>query len=77
MGTEDQMKRFADRMAKSLNESKKAEETPEAIARQQQFQEMLKGIDLQKSGSQRTGAKEPKRDVNQIEAKRSQPRAAY
>ena len=69
--TKDEMKQFADRLSKSLEESKRAEESPEAKARKQQFEEMLKNLDLQKSGTQRTGATEPKRDLLQIESKRT------
>ena len=69
--TQQEMKQFADRLAKHLQESKKADEAPESKARQLQFEEMLKNLDLQKSGTQRAGEKEPKRGVSQIEAKRT------
>ena len=69
--TPDEMKKFTDRVSKALNESKLPAETPEAKARQQQFQEMLKNLDLKKAGTQRSGEKEPKRDVNQVDSKRS------
>lgn len=75
--TQDEMKQFADRLSKYLEQSKRAEETPEAKARQQQFQEMLKNLDLQKSGAQRSGEKEPKRDVLQIDSKRAPVPPAY
>lgn len=75
--TQDEMKQFADRLSKYLDQSKRAEETPEAKARQQQFQEMLKNLDLQKSGTQRSGEKEPKRDVMQIDSKRAPVPPAY
>ena len=71
--TETQLKQFADRISKSLKDSNRTDETPESKARQIQFQEMLKSLDLQKSGSQRSGEKEPKRDVQQIESKRTPP----
>ena len=74
---EAEMQQFADRLSKYLDESKRAEESPEAKARQQQFQEMLKNLDLQKSGSQRTGEKEPKRDVSQVQSKRTPIPPAY
>ena len=73
----DEMQQFADRLSKYLDESKRAEESPESKARQQQFQEMLKNLDLQKSGSQRSGEKEPKRDVSQVQSKRTPIPAAY
>ncbi|WP_010582616.1 hypothetical protein [Schlesneria paludicola] len=75
--TPAELKKFADRLSKSLNESKQGEETPESRARQQQFQEMLKNLDLQRSGAQRSGANEPKREVNQIESKRPPAPSAY
>ena len=74
---EAEMQQFADRLSKYLDESKRAEESPESKARQQQFQEMLKNLDLQKSGSQRSGEKEPKRDVSQVQSKRTPIPAAY
>ena len=75
--TQAEMQQFADRLSKYLEESKRAEESPEAKARQQQFQEMLKNLDLQKSGSQRSGEKEPKRDVSQVQSKRTPIPPAY
>ena len=69
--TQQEMKQFADRLSKHLQESKNADEAPESKARQLQFEEMLKNLDLQKSGTQRAGEKEPKRGVSQIEAKRT------
>ncbi|MEI8017963.1 MAG: hypothetical protein WCH39_07160, partial [Schlesneria sp.] len=75
--TQAEMQQFADRLSKYLDESKRAEESPEAKARQQQFQEMLKNLDLQKSGSQRSGEKEPKRDVSQVQSKRTPIPPAY
>ena len=69
--TQQEMKQFADRLSKHLQESKNADEAPESKARQLQFEEMLKNLDLQKSGTQRAGEKEPKRGVTQIEAKRT------
>ena len=74
---QEEMKQFADRLSRYLEESKRSEESPEAKARQQQFQEMLKNLDLQKSGAQRSGEKEPKRDVMQIESKRTPVPPAY
>ncbi len=73
----EEMKRFADRLSRSLSESKLAEAPAETKARQQQFQEMLKNLDLQKSGAQRTGEQEPKRDLDQIESKRMPPPKVY
>ena len=72
-----EMQQFADRLSQYLNESKQAEESPEVAARQQQFQEMLKSLNLQKSGSQRSGETQPKRDVNQIESRRTPVPPAY
>ena len=72
-----EMQQFADRLSQYLNESKQSEESPEVAARQQQFQEMLKSLNLQKSGSQRSGETQPKRDVNQIESRRTPVPPAY
>jgi len=71
------MQQFADRLSQYLNESKQSEESPEVAARQQQFQEMLKSLNLQKSGSQRSGETQTKRDVNQIESRRTPVPPAY
>jgi len=79
--TEAEMKRFAERLGKHLQESKSLEETPESIARRQQFEEMLKSLDLKRRGTKRSGENSPQRDVNQIESKRTtvppQYRKAY
>ncbi len=75
--TQTEMKQFADRLSKSLRESKHPEDSTESKARQQQFQEMLKNLDLQSAGTQRAGEKEPKRDLNQVESKRTPPPPAY
>ena len=79
--TEAEMKRFAERLGKHLQESKSTEETPESLARKQQFEEMLKSLDLKKQGTKRSGENSPQRDVNQIESRRNnvppQYRKAY
>lgn len=75
--SEADLKRFASRMSKSLQESKKPEDTPASKARQLQFEEMLKNLDLKGTGTSRSGEKEPKRDVQQIESKRTPPPAGY
>ena len=62
--TEAEMKRFAERLGKHLQESKSLDETPESIARRQQFEEMLKSLDLKKQGAKRSGENSPTRDVN-------------
>ena len=69
--TEAEMKRFAERLGKHLQESKSLEETPESLARRQQFEEMLKSLDLKKQGTKRSGENSPQRDVNTIESKRA------
>ena len=79
--SKDEMQRFAERLGKHLQESKSLEETPESIARRQQFEEMLKSLDLKKQGTKRSGENSPQRDVNQIESRRAnvppQYRKAY
>lgn len=69
--TQDEMQRFTDRMSKHLQESKSGDETPESMARRQQFEEMLKNLDVNKKGTTRSGEKAPQRDVDQIDARRS------
>ncbi|MEK6261906.1 MAG: hypothetical protein AABP62_25185 [Planctomycetota bacterium] len=69
--TEAEMKRFAERLGKHLQESKSVEETPESVARRQQFEEMLKNLQLKKQGTKRSGENSPQRDVNQIESRRA------
>ena len=68
--TEDEMKRFADRISKHLQESKSADETPESQARKVQFEEMLKSLDLNRKGTTRSGENSPAREVNQIDTRR-------
>lgn len=75
--TKTEMQQFADRLSRYLNESKQTEESPEVTARQQQFNEMLKNLNLQKSGSQRTGEQQPQREVIQIESQRKPVPPAY
>jgi len=68
--TEDEMRRFTERLNKYLQEAKPGEETPESTARRQQFEEMLKGLDVDKKGTTRKGDGAPSREVNQIETRR-------
>lgn len=69
--TEDQMRRFTERLSKHLQEAKSTDETPESQARRQQFEETLKSLNLNKQGATRQGDKSPQRDVNQIDSRRS------
>lgn len=69
--TEDQMRRFTERLSKHLQETKSTEETPESQARRQQFEETLKSLNLNKQGTTRQGDKSPQRDVNQFESRKS------
>lgn len=75
--TEAEMKRFADRLDKYLQDAKSPEETPESQARRQQFEEMLKNLDLKKQGTKRSGENAPQRDVNQIESRRNNVPTQY
>lgn len=68
--TEEELRRFADRLGKYLKESRSGEETPESLARRLQFEEMLKGLDVNKKGASRSGQNSPQREVNQIETRR-------
>ena len=69
--TQDEMRRFTERLSKHLQEAKSGDETPESQARRQQFEEMLKSLDVNKKGTTRTGDKAPQREVNQIESHRA------
>lgn len=69
--TEDQMRRFTERLSKHLQEAKSPAETPESQARRQQFEETLKSLNLNKQGTTRQGDKSPQRDVDQIDSRRS------
>lgn len=69
--TEDQMRRFTERLSKHLQEAKSSDETPESQARREQFEETLKSLNLNKQGATRQGEKSPQRDVNQIDSRRS------
>ena len=75
--TEAEMKRFAERLGKHLEKSNAIEETPESAARREQFEEMLKTLDLKKGGTKRTGENSPQRDVNQIESRRTNVPPTY
>lgn len=69
--TEADMRRFTDRMSRYLQESKSTEETPESAARRQQFEEMLKSLDLKKRGVSRSGENATQREVKQVESRQS------
>ena len=69
--TEDQMRQFTERLNKHLKEAKSTDETPDSLARRQQFEEMLKNLDINKKGTTRKGDNAPQRDVIQIESHRS------
>lgn len=69
--TQDEMRRFTERLTKHLQENKSNEETPESIVRRQQFEEMLKSLNLNKQGAARKGDSSVQRDVNQIDSRRS------
>ncbi|MDB5346952.1 MAG: hypothetical protein JWP89_5329 [Schlesneria sp.] len=75
--TKDELRRFSDRLNKALAESKSGDETPESQSRRQQFEEMLKGLDVNKSGTKRSGENSPQREVNQIESRHSTVPKAY
>ncbi len=69
--TEAEMKRFTDRIGKHLQDLKSVDDSPLSTARRQQFEEMLKLINLKNNGVRRTGEKAPARDVIQIESHRA------
>ena len=69
--TQDEMRRFTERLSKHLQDAKSGDETPESQARRQQFEEMLKSLDVNKKGTTRQGDKAAQREVNQIESHRA------
>ena len=75
--TEAEMKRFAERLGKHLEKNNANDETPESAARREQFEEMLKTLDLKKGGTKRTGENSPQREVNQIESRRTNVPPTY
>ncbi len=75
--TKEELRRFSDRLNKALAVSKSGDETPESLSRRQQFEEMLKGLDVNKSGTKRSGENSPQREVNQIESRHSTVPKAY
>ncbi len=75
--TEAEMKRFAERLGKHLEKTNANDETPESAARREQFEEMLKSLDLKKGGTKRTGENSPQREVNQIESRRTNVPPTY
>lgn len=69
--TQDEMRRFTERLSKHLQDAKSGDETPESQTRRQQFEEMLKSLDVNKRGTTRQGDKAAQREVNQIESHRA------
>lgn len=73
--TEDQLKGWSDRLAKQLQQQ--PAETPVDRARQMQFEEMLRQIDLRKRNAVRSGESQPTRELPQSDSRRSVPPAEY
>lgn len=68
--TPEQLQRFVDRLAKQLE--KPAEElSPQEEARRNQFEAMLKTLDLKGTGAKRAGDKSAQREVEQSGGRRS------
>ena len=67
--TEEDMKRFADRLRQQLRKADK-DQSPEGKARRRQFEEMLKGLDLKTKGSRRSDPGARKRSVDGIGPRR-------
>ena len=74
--TPDDMRRFVDRMSQSLHQTDAAE-TPEALARRVQFEEMLRSLNLDRTGTKRTAGQQPNREVDQIESRRAPVPSQY
>jgi collagen type III alpha len=68
--TNDEMQRFVNRLSESLHGTGEAE-SPEAIARRVQFEEMLRSLKLDRVGAKRTAGQQPSREVDQIESRRA------
>lgn len=73
--TEAEMRRFVERLSQQL--SSPPQPTPEDEVRRLQFEEMLKSLDLRRSGAKRTATDVPKRSVEQVDSRRSQAPAEY
>lgn len=74
--TNKDVQRFADRLQRQLQGADKSE-TPESIARRRQFEEMLKGLDLQNTGTVRRGSEAPQRAAEGIGPRRIPIPAEY
>jgi hypothetical protein len=73
--TEAEMRRFVERLGKQLQRD--ADDSPEAEARRLQFEEMLKSLDLRRTGAKRAAGEVPKRSVEQVDSRRSVAPAEY
>ena len=68
--TTDEMQRFVDRLSQALHGGE-GDESPESRARRIQFEEMLRNLNLDRSGVRRSAANQPSREVDQIESRRA------
>jgi hypothetical protein len=66
--TEQDMKRFSERLERKLEQPKS--DDPRELARQRQFEESLKSLDLKKSGGQRSDPVRDKRATNNFSDRR-------
>lgn len=69
--TPDQLKQFVNRLDAALKASQSAPESPVEQARREQFEEMLKTLDLDRAGTKRTGAGQPVREVEETNSRRT------
>lgn len=69
--TPDQLKQFVNRLDAALKASQSAPETPVEQARRAQFEEMLKALSLDRSGTKRSGAGQPTREVDETNSRRT------
>ncbi|MBS0202647.1 MAG: hypothetical protein JSS49_07075 [Planctomycetes bacterium] len=69
--TQDELQRFTERLAKQLEDAKAGEDTPESIARRQQFEEMLKTLKPNKQGVTQKSDHAVQRDANLIDSRRT------
>jgi len=67
----EELRRFTDRLARHLEESRSSEESPESAARRLQFEEMLKSLDVHRRGTARQGENSPQRDINFTDSSRN------
>jgi hypothetical protein len=75
--TPEQMQRFVERMGRELNRPADTADSPAAAARQLQFEEMLKSLQLDRQGRRREAGEQPSREVQQVDSRRAPVPSEY